>query len=300
VNNTPRPKPIIPKSLQKRMENMVNVSQNGTIANKGEKMVNWVGLNFGKKNNEDKPDDFRLKFTDIDPCELARQITLIEYQLFDAIQPREFMDQAWMKPGKEKRAPNICNMTRWCNHITRWVISEIVTIKESLKSRAHIIERVIMLAQNLEKLNNFNGVKNVLAGLQSSAVYRLRHTREAVGAKYLKTFDELSKLTANDLNFKYLRKKVHDAQPPVIPFPGVYQSDLVFFDTCSRNKMENGLINFAKFQKISSYVLDLQQYKQTPYNLEEVIEIQDYVRKYVPLNDDEAYNESLICEPRGS
>lgn len=102
------------------------------------------------------------------------------------------------------------------------------------------------------------------------------------------------------MNFKNLRSKVHAADPPLIPFPGVYQGDLVFLDTCSRSKIENGLVNFLKFQKIAGYILELQVYQQTPYNLESVPEIIDYVRSFHVLNDDDAYKESLICEPRGT
>lgn len=54
-----------------------------------------------------------------------------------------------------------------------------------------MIERIIVLAQQLEKLNNFNGVKEVLAGLQSSAVYRLKKTREV--RNYQSGFISLSK-----------------------------------------------------------------------------------------------------------
>ena len=43
----------------------------------------------------------------------------------------------------------------------------------------------------------------------------------------MKVFDELTKLTANELNYKHLRAKVHAVDPPLIPFPGVYQGDLV-------------------------------------------------------------------------
>lgn len=124
-----------------------------------------------------------------------------------------------MRENKETKAPNIVNMTKWSNHITRWVVSEIVSVKD-LKGRALVMERFVMVAQQLEKLNNFNGVKEILAGLQSSAVYRLKKTREAVSTKYTKVFEDLVKLTSSDLNFKNLRTKIHATDPPLIPFPG--------------------------------------------------------------------------------
>lgn len=205
-----------------------------------------------------------------------------------------------MKDDKEIRAPNICQMTKWSNHITHWIVSEIVSVKDNLKSRAAIYERVIMLAQHLEKMNNFNGVKEVLAALQSSSVYRLKRTQEAVSGKYTKIYENLMKLTSIEMNFKNLRAKVHASDPPLIPFPGIYQSDLVFMDTCNKSKLDNGLINFMKHQKIASYILELQVYQQTPYNFEYVPEIADYIRSYPVLDENEAYNNSLICEPRGS
>jgi son of sevenless-like protein len=81
---------------------------------------------------------------------------------------------------------------------------------------------------------------------------------------------------------------------------GVYQGDLVFLDTCSKNTIENDLINVPKFQKMASYILEITEYQKTPYNLEPVSEIQDYLRSITILSDDEAYRESLVCEPRGS
>lgn len=72
--------------------------------------------------------------------------------------------------------------------VTRWIVSEIVTVKDSIKSRALIYERVVSVAQNLEKMNNLNGVKEVLAALQSSSVYRLKKTREVVELERLLIF----------------------------------------------------------------------------------------------------------------
>lgn len=121
-----------------------------------------------------------------------------------------------------------------------------------------------------------------------------------MASKYLKIFDELAKLTGSDLNFKNLRAKIHSAEPPVLPFPGVYQGDLVFLDTCNKSKLENGLINFMKHQKIASCILELQVYQKTLYNLEPVPEIAYFMETATVLTDESAYNDSLICEPRGS
>lgn len=85
-----------------------------------------------------------------------------------------------------------------------------------------------------------------------------------MGAKYAKTLEELNTLTASEMNFKNLRSKVHSVEPPLIPFPGVYQGDLVvifdevFLETCGKDMLENNMLNFMKFQKISSYIIELQ------------------------------------------
>ena len=103
---------------------------------------------------------------------------------------------------------------------------------------------------------------------------------------------------SSELNYKNLRTAVANSHPPLIPFPGVYQGDLVFLETCLKNTSEGGHVNFQKFEKLSAYVLEIQNYQQTGYNLESVFEIQEYIRNFVTLSDGDAYEASLVCEPR--
>jgi hypothetical protein len=137
-------------------------------------------------------------------------------------------------------------------------------------------------------------------GLTFLLRFRFFATSQFVSNKFLKLLEELVKATSPELNFKTLRAKVHAAGPPLIPFPGVYQSDLLFLDTCAKGKLEGGLINFRKHQQIASYILELQVYQRTPYALEPVVEIMDYIRTFPVLDDEVAYNLSLQSEPRGS
>jgi cellobiose phosphorylase len=101
------------------------------------------------------------------------------------MKPREFVGLCWMKNDKETRAPNIIKMVRWSNHVVQWLSTEIVSVKDSLKQRAVVMEKVVSIAkvlfiltEHLDNMNNLNGVKEVLAALQSSSVYRLRKTKE--------------------------------------------------------------------------------------------------------------------------
>jgi hypothetical protein len=237
------PKAILPKVLQKRGPETPLMTA---------VVMNW-GLSAKSEDGS-----LKLKLTDCDPLEVARQLTLIEFDLFTKIRPREFVGLSWMKEDKEIKAPNIIKMVRWSNHVIKWLVTEIVTSKDSLRQRIQVFEKVISIAKHCYALNNFNAVKEVLAAIQSSAVYRLRKTKEGLAQKHTKVLEELLTLTSSELNFKNLRAKVHSVDPPLIPFPGVYQGDLVFLESSGKDKLENEMINFQKLQKIASYVIELQ------------------------------------------
>ncbi|EPZ33648.1 Guanine-nucleotide dissociation stimulator CDC25 domain-containing protein [Rozella allomycis CSF55] len=222
-NIEPPPKPIIPKTLIKKFS-----------GDPTERLKTSL-------------ESINLKLIDIDPLEVARQITLIEHKLFLSIKPYEFLNLAWMKDDRDVKSPNIMAMTRFSNHIVNWVITEIVTIKENLKLRAAAFEKFIQVAQTLS-------------------------------AKLLKTYDDLNNVASSDLNFKNLRSRVQNAEPPVIPFPGLFQGDLVYLDTCNKDKLENGLINFTKQQKIYLCIQEIQSYQKSFYNLEVVDDIADYIK----------------------
>lgn len=129
-----------------------------------------------------------------------------------------------------------------------------------------------------------------------------------VNGKYLRALEGLTKLTGSELNYKLLRSKIHSVDPPLIPFPGVYQGDLVYLDGYEKNTVEDGMINFQKHQKLCSYVVELQvlshfvsnkkTYQKVLYQLHPVPEIQAMIKLYPTIDDDMAYKMSLYCEPR--
>jgi hypothetical protein len=85
-----------------------------------------------------------LRLEDIDPLEFARQLTLLEFEFYASLKPREFIDLAWMKDDKEEYAPGILAMARWSNKVILWIIHEIVSHVD-IKKRIAIYERFVQI-----------------------------------------------------------------------------------------------------------------------------------------------------------
>ncbi|KAI9300639.1 ras guanine nucleotide exchange factor domain-containing protein [Cunninghamella echinulata] len=144
------------------------------------------------------------------------------------------------------------------NTVCQWVASEIVRTK-LLDERVQVIEKFIRIAQKCHMYSNFATLVQILLGLQSPSVSRLRKTWAKVSDSELRTLDELSSFTSPTKNWKHIRDnmtmvadeygmsptevQIHlpgstDRQsnkPKIklpfggcIPFLGLYLSDLVF------------------------------------------------------------------------
>ena len=56
------------------------------------------------------PLDWQLFSLQLHPVEIARQVTLLEFDLFRAIRPSELVGSPWMKENKHQTSPNLLKM----------------------------------------------------------------------------------------------------------------------------------------------------------------------------------------------
>ena len=56
-------------------------------------------------------------FLDLDPVELARQITLLQWTTFRSIKPNECLNQSWNKKELHQYSPHIREMIQFCNFV---------------------------------------------------------------------------------------------------------------------------------------------------------------------------------------
>mmetsp|Transcript_18262 Transcript_18262/g.25578 ORF Transcript_18262/g.25578 Transcript_18262/m.25578 type:complete len:478 (+) Transcript_18262:38-1471(+) len=242
-------------------------------------------------------------FVDIAPIEIARQLTLIDYNLCRAIESKEFLGLAWTKKDKEKRSPNLLKMINHFNDISRWS-AWLVVSEPNIKKRSKILSHLVSILQYLRELNNFNAMFMIVGGLGNSAVHRLHKTFDEIKSDKLKLLEDMKVLCDPLKSWANYRNTIHGINPPCVPFMGVYQTDLTFIEDGNPDKFSNGLINFKKCRMIASVIEEIQQYQLKPYNLTPVPQIQEFISKSIEegkasgLEDKQLFDLSLVAEPR--
>jgi len=239
-------------------------------------------------------------FIDIEPLEIARQLSIIEFSLFQKIAPKELLNQKWTKVEKETLAPGVISVTRRFNTVSWWIATMIVRINE-LKPRAAMMKRCIAIAEHCIALNNFNSAVEIISGLESSAVHRLKKTWELIPLETIVQLQNMKSIYSPHKAFKLYRERLHKAVGSCVPYLGIYLSDLVFIeDGNSDLTKDTNLVNFEKRVMISKVIVEIQQFQQLAYKLRPVTALQQALKNLDFLPEKEIYALSLEAEQRQS
>jgi hypothetical protein len=148
--------------------------------------------------------------------------------------------------------------------------------------------------QHLRDLNNFNGMMEIIAALNGNFLQRLRQAWKVLPQKHLEIWEDLGKIVDPIGSYRNYRKTLRATKPPLIPFQGVYLTDLTFIEQ-NADKTENGLYNFEKMEMISKVCLEVKRFQSVPYMLDSVNFIQDYLSNPKILSEDELWACSKLC-----
>jgi hypothetical protein len=243
----------------------------------------------------------KRSLVEFDPVEVAQQLTLMENELFQAIQPWEFLNQGWLKADKEERSPNLLKMIRFSNTVSSWISTEILS-EENIRKRVNLLDVAIGIAVAVRKLNNFNGLMEILAGLSNSGVGRLRKTWEMLGQlkkRRIVELEELRALVSTDDNFKIYRECFAKSVPPKIQYLGGVLTDMVFVEDGNPTRLETtGDINWTKCERVFEVLQPIRLAQQERYSFPVNPAVIDYILDSNKMTDSEAYKRSLVLEPR--
>jgi len=243
----------------------------------------------------------QLKLLDIDPLELARQLTIMESRLYQNIRPVECLQRS--REAKSDYKDNITNVTQNFNRLANW-IQECVLVKEDAKKRAAVIKHFISVADKCRSLHNYSSMVAIISGLNAVPVRRLKRTWELVNARFLGQLNACEAIIDPNRNFTNYRKLLAAIFPPCVPYIGVFLTTLTFVQEGSKDMLADNLVNFRKRQKAAEVIHDIKRWQSQPHHFHPIaavlVFVEDSLNTFGNQTDigEKFWNISLVREPR--
>ncbi|CAE6501866.1 unnamed protein product [Rhizoctonia solani] len=240
----------------------------------------------------------RLKLLDIEPLELARQLTLLESKQYNAIKAIECLARARDEPAENDSIKTIITTT---NKIASWVAFSVLE-KDEPRRRGNTIKHFIHVAEKCRALHNYSSMAALIAGLNSPPIRRLKRTWDSVPAKFTAILDDVEATLDSGRNFTAYKQRLKSVDSPCVPFLGVYLTMLTFIQDGNKDFIdkEKGIINFGKRQKAAEVIREIQSYQAKQYNLSVVDQVQTFIEQSLASIEEKAdyWETSMALEPR--
>lgn len=166
---------------------------------------------------------------------MAEQLALLVQDLLSRVQTHELVELAWQK--QKESTPNVTNYTSHCNRLSMLVTSTVVQML-SLQGRAEMIRKWIKVARQSMRIQDYATVMSIMAGLGNTAAHRLAKTWASLKSHKQAAYQDLVDFTEPQAFRKAMYSLGSFSAPPrgikkstpVVPFLGVYQTDLTFME----------------------------------------------------------------------
>ncbi|ORY18775.1 ras guanine nucleotide exchange factor domain-containing protein [Clohesyomyces aquaticus] len=273
---------------------------------------------------------------------IARELTRIDWIMFSSIRPRDLVRHVSMNAEEKKRCKSLENVNRMIDHFNHvaYLVTNYILLRDKPKHRALMLEKWMMVARAVRKLNNYNALGAVLAGIKGTAVHRLLATRDLVPQTTARDFMKLEILMGTQKSYSAYRLAWENTSMYRIPYIPLHRRDLVSAsegnstfvgdkkpapaftphpgvsvfqgaagNRDSREAPPGGVvgkerINWRKFEIMGEVIVGVQQAQGTPYSTTTLAR-NDSIRNLlldvqISKDDDELYDRSVQLEAAGA
>jgi hypothetical protein len=212
---------------------------------------------------------------------IAREMTRMDWTMFCSIRPRDLIRHVTLSESGRAQCRSLGNVQRMIdhfNHVSSWTINFIL-LRDKAKHRSFMLEKMMKIARELRRMNNYNSLGAVVAGINNSAVQRLHATKELIDPAIGKNFLQLDVLMGSQRSHAAYRLAWENTSGERIPYIPLHRRDLVaaaegnrtFIGPDSDSKIaakvdfRERMINWKKFEIMGKEVVGFQKAKETPY-----------------------------------
>ncbi|KAL4891683.1 ras guanine nucleotide exchange factor domain-containing protein [Aspergillus ambiguus] len=243
------------------------------------------------------------QFMEMPDEDFARELTRIDWIMFNSFRPRDLVRHVSISgPDKDKiqSLKHVNRMIKQFNHLAFFVAS-VILFRDKPKHRAKALEKFMNIAQKLRRLNNYNSLGAVIAGINGTPVHRLSQTRELVPNQTQKDFMRLVILMGTGKSHFAYRLAWDNSFSERIPFLPLHRRDLVSAEEGNKTFVGDTRtrINWRKFEVMGEVVLGIQHSQKTPYP--QMPRYEEAVRLVLEMklsgDDEDLYARSMQVEP---
>ncbi|KAF9870156.1 ras guanyl-nucleotide exchange factor [Colletotrichum karsti] len=241
-------------------------------------------------------------FMDISDDDIADEMTRIDWVMFSSIRIRDFVRHVSLSlelRSKCKSLKNVNRMINHFNHVAKWV-ANLILLRDKAKHRAQMLEKFMNIAQKLRRLNNYNGLAAILAGINGTAVHRLAQTWALVPPEAQKSFAKLGILMGTQKSHFAYRLAWENSPLPRIPYIPLHRRDLVSAEEGSKTFVgpDGDRVNWKKFEVLGEVLLPLMKSQGTAYpNLTKHEAARELILDCrMPTDEEEIYQRSVQLE----
>lgn len=206
------------------------------------------------------------QFMEIPVEDLAKEITRIDWTMYSAIRPRDFVRHVLLSTEQRRRsrtADNISAMVKHFNHLALFV-SGMVLLRDKPKHRARALEKFMALAWKVRQMNNYNSLGAIVAGITGHEIARLTATRDLVPADVQKQFLRLTILMGTSRSHAAYRMAWDNSFQERIPFLPLVRQDLTMAASANPTFIGSN-INWKKFEIMGEVIVGIQKSLENPY-----------------------------------
>jgi CRP-like cAMP-binding protein len=179
----------------------------------------------------------------------------MEASLLRKVRAKEFHGAGFSKRNAEEIAPNLTKVINLSNHVTNWIITEILKMK-TVEEMAEMISKFIKVGKHMQQMHNFSGVCEISSALNNAAIAKLKAAWQILPPKTKEVMDEINEAVSPLAHYKNYREafKARDPEQPCLPILVATLADLIVFEEVLNSKLPDGSVNWNKMTKVAERI----------------------------------------------